>query len=226
MVSYRIHSLKAPTHITFCISGFFYKEINIKQDFPKYVVPDKNNIEKYYIDIETNELVYIENAQKSLKSLRGPTFGNINMDGKYYSPAIQSDIDKNEEKYDSENWKLYQYLEKFFSDYEIFLSTDKNIGIHVSKSDNEKDLFIERYLKDGKTFYSDKKVLLPYAVRELDYCDGETLREKYSQLINKNLNSYSVGPQLLPYVEGVFKIKKERYGHFNGEYDFDSDSSD
>ena len=34
---------------------------------------------------------------------------------------------------------------------------------------------------------SDKKVHLPYAVRELDYCDGETLREKYEQLIYKNL---------------------------------------
>ena len=55
MVSYTIHSLKAPTHITFCVNGLFYKEINIKQDFPKYVVPDKNNVEKYYIDIETNE---------------------------------------------------------------------------------------------------------------------------------------------------------------------------
>ena len=112
MVSYTIHSLKAPTHITFCVNGFFLKEINIKQDFPKYVVLDKNTVEKYYIDIETNKLVYIENSHKILKSLRGPTFGNINMDDKYYRPAIQSDIDKNEEKYDSENWKLYKYFQK------------------------------------------------------------------------------------------------------------------
>jgi hypothetical protein len=221
MVSYTIHSLKAPTHITFCVNGFFFKEINIKQDFPKYVVLDKNTVEKYYIDIETNELVYIENAHTSLKSLRGPTLGNINQDGNYYTPAKQSDIDKNEEKYDSENWKLYKYFEKFFSTYQIFLSEDKNVGVHIRKSENEKDLFLERYLKDGETYFSDKKVQLPYAVRELEYCDGETLREKYSQLINKNLNSYVIGQELLPYVDGVFKIKTERYGGYDSDSDYD-----
>ena len=96
---------------------------------------------KNTIDIETNELVYIENSHTCLKSLRGPTLGNINQDDKYYRPAKQSDIDKNEEKYDSENWKLYKYFEKFFSTYQIFLSEDKNIGVHISKSENEKTYF-------------------------------------------------------------------------------------
>ena len=91
----------------------------------------------------------------------------------------------------------------------------------MAPQENEKDLFVERYLKEGDTFYSDKQLLLPYAVRELEYCDGETLREKYSQLINKNLNSYVIGQQLLPYVEGVFKIKKERYGGYDSDSDYD-----
>jgi hypothetical protein len=223
MVSYTIHSLKAPTHITFCVNGLFYKEINIKQDFPKYVVPDKNNVEKYYIDIETNELVYIENAHKSLKSLRGPTLGNINQDGKYYRPAIQSDIDKNEEKYDSENWKLYKYFEKYCSSYEIFLSEDTNISVHIRKSEDGKDIVLERYIKENGVFHRKECVNLDYAVRELQYCEGETLREKYSELIYKNLEIPILRDSLMSYVNGVFKVKQERYGSYDSDSDFDSD---
>ena len=223
MVSYTIHSLKAPTHITFCVNGLFYKEINIKQDFPKYVVPDKNNVEKYYIDIETNELVYIENAHKSLKSLRGPTLGNINQDGKYYTPAIQSDIDKNEEKYDSENWKLYKYFEKYCSSYEIFLSEDENVSVHIRKSEDGKDIVLERYIKENEVFHRKECVNLAYAVRELQYCKGDTLREKYSELIYKNLEIPILRDSLMSYVNGVFKVKQERYGSYDSDSDFDSD---
>lgn len=137
--------------------------------------------------------------------LKGPYKGPLNVDGKYYRKAIQSDIDRNEEKYNSENWGLYQYLVKY---YEIFLFEDKKISVHIRKSENEKDLILERFEKDeNDIFNSVYQVCLQYAVRELNYCNSETLKGKYEELINKNLKSYVIRKDLIPYVEGVFKVK-------------------
>ena len=68
---------------------------------------------KYYISLNDNSLVFIENENEILKSLRQPTFGNINI-GNNVRKALLSDIDRNEEKYNSDNWKLYQYLNRTF----------------------------------------------------------------------------------------------------------------
>ena len=219
MISYQVELLEPPTHITFLIDGNVLERINIKEMFPEYCVLPAHEFKKYFVDIETNELKIIDNIDELLVTLRGPTFGNINYDGKYYRPAIQSDIDKNEEKYNSENWKLYQYLDNYYKTYEIFLSKDQSISVHIRKSDDEKDLILMRFEKDERNNFKRVSSLnLEYAVRELQYCKGYTLRKKYEELIVKNLDSVLIKKQLLPYVEGVFKPTKNKY-----EYDYDSD---
>lgn len=220
MISYQVELLEPPTHITFLIDGNVLERINIKEMFPKYCVLPPHEFKKYFVDIETNELKIIDNIDELLVTLRGPTFGNINYEGKYYRPAIQSDIDKNEEKYNSENWKLYQYLDNYYKTYEIFLSEDKNIAIHIRKSDDEKDLILMRFEKDEHGNYNRvSKLVLEYAVRELQYCNGYNLRNKYEELIVKNLDTVLIKRQLLPYVKGVFRPSKEKK-----YYDYDSDS--
>ena len=79
-------------------------------------------------------------------------------------------------------------------------------GIHIRKSENDTDL-IERFEQDGFNFKSSLKLCLPYAVRELDYCNAENLKGKYRELINKNLVNRIIRKDLLPYVKGVFKVK-------------------
>ena len=110
MISYQVELLEPPTHITFLIDGNVLERINIKEMFPKYCVLPPHEFKKYFVDIETNELKIIDNIDELLITLRGPTFGNINYDGKYYRPAIQSDIDtvSNFQSYISLHF--YQYL--------------------------------------------------------------------------------------------------------------------
>tara|TARA_Y100000590_G_scaffold381401_1_gene450543 strand:+ start:137 stop:481 length:345 start_codon:yes stop_codon:yes gene_type:complete len=70
---------------------------------------------------------------------------------------------------------------------------------------DEKDIRLSRYIKNKNSgkFIFNIDVMFPYAVRELKYLTG-TQSEKYVKLIKKNLESSIIGPQLLPYVEGVF----------------------
>lgn len=208
MFRYRIESFEPPTHITFCINEKYYQRLNIMQRFPEYYILNYRDFKKYYVDINDDKLVFIENEDSIFKSMREPTKGFFNYEGKVYRPAIQSDIDKHENNYDSENWKLYQYLQKFYESYEVFLSEDQKIGIHIRKSENDTDLILERFEKDEDgNFKSSLKLCLPNAVRELDYCNVKNLKGKYRELINKNLDSRIIRKDLLPYVKGVFKVK-------------------
>ena len=52
---------------------------------------------------------------------------------------------------------------------------------------------------------------MPYAVRELENCKSKNLREKYKELIEKNLEIPIISNVLLPYVEGVFEVKSKEY---------------
>lgn len=96
--------------ITFLINNNIETEIDIVKDFSEYVLLTSPNIDKYFVDLNNNSLIIIENHNNLMKSLREPTLGYINYEDKYYRPAILSDIDRNEEQYNSDNWKLYQYL--------------------------------------------------------------------------------------------------------------------
>ena len=208
MVNYEIQSFEPPTHITFLINGNISHRVNMTIKFPDYCILPEKDFKQYYKDIDSNELIIVENIDEMLLPLRGAYKGLLNVDGKYYRKAIQSDIDRNEEKYNSENWGLYQYLVKYYESYEIFLSEDRKISIHIRKSENEKDLILERFEKDeNEIFNSVYKLCLQYAVRELNYCNAGTLKGKYEELINKNLKSYVIRKDLLPYVEGVFKVE-------------------
>lgn len=211
LIDYNVDTIEPPDCITFLVNDELLFKVNIKEKFPKYHLPDMELRRKYYISLNDNSLVFIENENEILKSLRQPTFGNINIGNNVYRKALLSDIDRNEEKYNSDNWKLYQYLNRTFSNYEIFLSEDKNIGIHIRKSDDEQDLILVRYLKQNHNFISDKKINMPYAVRELENCKSKNLREKYKELIKKNLEIPIISNALLPYVEGVFEVKAKEY---------------
>jgi hypothetical protein len=216
MISYTIQKLEHPTHIIFFLEGHLSKRVAIKEKFPDYRLVES---EKYYVDLNNNELVILENYKKIMKSMRPPTMGHISFDGNIYRPAIQSDIDKNEEKYKSQNWDLYKYLYNYYKNCEIFLSDNQMIGIHISKSDDENDLFLDRYKKEGDSYILDKQLHLPCAVRELQYCKGPTLKEKYEELIYKNLESPYIRKSLIPYVDGVFKLKKDRYERYDDSDD-------
>ena len=216
MFSYRIISLERPTHITFCISNSFSIRVDIKGKFPEYSLLGENEIRKYFVNLNTEKLVIIENENELMKSLRGPTTGNINLDGEYYRPASQFDIDENEENYNTDNWKLYQYLKKIYLTNEIFLSEDESISIHIRKSQTGKDLILTRFVKKNGIYKEEVKVNMAYAVRELEYCDSNTLREKYKELIYKNLESRIIRESLSTYVNGVFDYKEK-------EYSYDSD---
>jgi len=222
MFSYRVQSFERPTHITFNINGKINLRVNMKKYFPKYVLCEEDLLKKYFLDINTRELVLIENQHEFMKSLRGPTAGHLSFNGEIFIPANQSDIDKNEEKYNSQNWNLYNHLLKIYNSYEIFLSEDKTISIHIRQSETYKDLILQRYVLEGDVFQPKECVNLAYAVRELEYCEGPTLKEKYEELINKNLESTYIRDSLMPYVNGVFKCKKNRYDR----YGYDSDDSD
>ena len=222
MFSYRVQSIERPTHITFKINERIMLRVNMKKYFPKYVLCEEDLLKKYFLDINTRELVLIENQHEFMKSLRGPTSGHLSFDGEIFIPATQSDIDKNEEKYNSQNWNLYNHLLKIYNSYEIFLSEDKMISIHIRQSETYKDLILQRYILEDDVFQPKECVNLAYAVRELEYCEGPTLKEKYEELINKNLESPVIRDSLMPYVTGVFKCKKNRYDR----YGYDSDDSD
>jgi hypothetical protein len=176
----------------------------------------ENEIRKYFVNLNSEKLVIIENENKIMKSLRAPIEGNINFDGEYYRPATQFDIDENEENYNTDNWKLFKYLKNIYLSNEIFLSEDESISIHIRKSQTGKDLILTRFVKKNGIYKEEVKVNMAYAVRELEYCQTETLREKYKELIYKNLESPIIRDSLLPYVNGVFKATKKRY-------DYDSD---
>ena len=216
MFTYRIISFERPTHITFCISNSFSIRVDIKGKFPEYSLLGENEIRKYFVNLNSEKLVIIENENEIMKSLRGPTVGNINFEGEYYRPATQFDIDENEENYNTDNWKLYKYLEKIYLSNEIFLSEDESICIQIRKSQNNKDLILTRFLKEDGVFKEEIKVNMAYAVRELEYCESKTLREKYEELIHKNLESRIIRESLSPYVKGVFE-------HREKEYSYDSD---
>ena len=219
MFSYRIISLERPTHITFCISNSFNIRVDLKEKFPEYCMLDENKIRKYFVNLNTEKLVIIENENEIMKSLRSPTEGNINQNDEYYRPATQFDIDENEENYNTDNWKLYKYLKNIYCSNEIFLSEDESISVHIRKSQNGKDLILMRFEKDERNNFKRVSSLnLEYAVRELEYCKGYNLRKKYEELIVKNLDTVLVKKHLLPYVEGVFKPTKNKY-----DYDYDSD---
>ena len=47
--------------------------------------------------------------------MRGFTFGWINTGENYYRPAILSDIDVNDEQYNSDNLKLFNYLKQIYN---------------------------------------------------------------------------------------------------------------
>ena len=209
MFSYYPHSYAHPTHIVFSINEILYR-VNIKKRFPEYVLMPLNLIKKYYINLNSGKLVTIDNEHEIMKTLRGPMKGNINFDGNYFRPAIQSDIDKNEKK-NSDNKRLYHYLAKIYDNYEIFLSEDEMTSVHIRKSDeNDEDLVLERYKKDNGVFKHEVSIILSYSVRDLEYCNGRNLREKYTELINKNLKSSIIRESLYPYVQGVFNYK-DRY---------------
>ena len=216
MFNYRIVSLERPTHITFCISNSFSIRVDIKGKFPKYSLLGENEIRKYFVNLNSEKLVIIENENKIMKSLREPTVGNINFDGEYYRPATQFDIDENEENYNTDNWKLYKYLKKIYLSNEIFLSEDESISIHIRKSQTGKDLILTRFVKKNGIYKEEVKVNMAYAVRELEYCQSKTLREKYEELIYKNLESRIIRESLSTYVNGVFDYKEK-------EYSYDSD---
>ena len=222
MFSYRVQSIERPTHITFKINERIMLRVNMKKYFPKYVLCEEDLLKKYFLDINTRELVLIENQHEFMKSLRGPTAGHLSFNGEIFIPANQSDIDKNEEKYNTQNWNLYNHLLKIYNSYEIFLSEDKTISIHIRQSETYKDLILQRYVLEDNVFQPKECVNLAYAVRELEYCEGLTLKEKYEELINKNLESTYIRDSLMPYVNGVFKCKKNRYDR----YGYDSDDSD
>ena len=215
MFSYRVYSFERPTHITFKINERIMLRVNVKKYFPKYVLCEENLLKKYFLDINTRELVLIENQHEFMKSLRGPTAGHLSFNGEIYRQARQSDIDKNEEQYKTENWNLYNHLLKIYNSYEIFLSEDKTISIHIRQSETYQDLILQRYVLEGDVFQPKECVNLAYAVRELEYCEGPTLKEKYEQLINKNLESAYIRDSLMPYVAGVFKYKKNKYDRYN-----------
>jgi hypothetical protein len=223
MITYTIDSKEPPAYITFCINRKLHQKVNIKDKFPEYVLPKHEIMMKYFVDLNSGELVFIENESELLKSLRAPTLRHLTHNGKYYRPAIQSDIDKNEEQYDSGNRRLYKYLDNYYSSYEIFLSEDENVSVHIRKSEDGKDIVLERYIKENEVFHRKECVNLAYTVRELQYCKGETLREKYSELIYKNLEIPILRDSLMSYVNGVFKVKQERYGSYDSDSDFDSD---
>ena len=216
MFSYRIISLERPTHITFCISNSFNIRVDLKEKFPEYCMLDENKIRKYFVNLNNGKLVIIENENEVMKSLRGPTEGNVNQNDEYYRPATQFDIDENEEIYNTDNWKLYQYLKNIYLSNEIFLSEDESISIHIRKSQTGKDLILTRYVKKDDTFKHETTVNMAYSVRELEYCETETLREKYEELIYKNLESRIIRESLSTYVNGVFDYKEK-------EYSYDSD---
>ena len=215
MFSYRVYSFERPTHITFKINERIMLRVNVKKYFPKYVLCEENLLKKYFLDINTRELVLIENQHEFMKSLRGPTAGHLSFNGEIYRQARQSDIDKNEEQYKTENWNLYNHLLKIYNSYEIFLSEDKTISIHIRQSETYQDLILQRYVLEGDVFQPKECVNLAYAVRELEYCEGPTLKEKYEELINKNLESAYIRDSLMPYVAGVFKYKKNKYDRYN-----------
>jgi hypothetical protein len=191
--------------------------VNMKKYFPKYVLCEEDLLKKYFLDINTRELVLIENQHEFMKSLRGPTTGHLSFNGEIYRPANQSDIDKHEEQYKTQNWNLYNHLLKIYNSYEIFLSEDKTISIHIRQSETYQDLILQRYVLEDNVFQPKECVNLAYAVRELEYCKGPTLKEKYEQLINKNLESAYIRDSLMPYVAGVFKCKKNRHDRYNSD---------
>ena len=78
-------------------------------------------------------------------------------------------------------------------------------------------MILQRYVLEGDVFQPKECVNLAYAVRELEYCEGPTLKEKYEQLINKNLESAYIRDSLMPYVAGVFKCKKNKYDRYNSD---------
>ena len=217
MFSYRAYTIERPTYITFKINERVMLRVNVKKYFPKYVLCEENLLKKYFLNINNGELIRIENQQELMKSLRPPTVGHISLGGEIYRPADQSDIDKHEEQYKTQNWNLYNHLLKIYNSYEIFLSEDKTISIHIRQSESYKDLILQRYVLENDIFQPKECVNMSYAVRELEYCKGPTLKEKYEELINKNLESAYIRDSLMPYVAGVFKCKKNRYDRYNSD---------
>ena len=87
---------------------------------------------------------------------------------------------------------------------EHYFSKLNDILIIMEITENEKDIRLSRYIKNKNSgkFIFNISILFPYAVNELKHLTG-TQSEKYVKLIKKNLESSIIGPQLLPYVEGV-----------------------
>ena len=102
MFSYRVHSFERPTHITFKKNERIILRVNMKKYFPKYVLCEEDLLKKYFLDINTRELVLIENQHEFMKGLRGPTAGHLSYDGEIFinlhnvgvSPQVISQGDK------------------------------------------------------------------------------------------------------------------------------------
>jgi hypothetical protein len=109
MSFYTVLNTEPPTHITF-LKNNIQTRVNISDSYPNYCLIDKNTLKKYFMEINENKLIIIDNHLKIMSNQRNITLGHINFKNKIYRPATQCDIDKNEEQYNSDNWKLYSYL--------------------------------------------------------------------------------------------------------------------
>tara|TARA_B100001057_G_C22523370_1_gene822803 strand:- start:41 stop:751 length:711 start_codon:yes stop_codon:yes gene_type:complete len=201
----------------------------IEGDFEEYVLTNPDVLKKYFVDLNSGELVIIENENEIMKSMRGPTKGFINHNGCYYRPAIHSDIDFNEEKYNSDNWKLYNHLKEIYTNKctpEVYKSKDNKIEVHIGEVIGTDNLYLYRYDLEKSDSEPERKIILEKANNELRHYDG-TRHEKIKSYIQISYNSLIFFETLKPFLEGVFKSKNHRYNNYDSHSDdYNSDSDD
>ena len=113
MLKYQILELDYNTKvITFFFDNNPQKKtnVNVLDGFKEYVIANKLD---YYIDLNNGDLVRIPGGSE-YGSMRGPTKGWINNADGYFRPALQSEVDYDDLKYDGDNGKMYNHLENIY----------------------------------------------------------------------------------------------------------------